>query len=338
MATEFGIMNPEDRALMLSNEKSLWLNVAKFEQCTRIASMLSKTDFIPISFKDNVGNCMVALDLAERMGMHPIMLMQSMYVIKGRPGFEGKFMAALINNSGRYKNPLEYEWRGTQGKPEWGCRAFAVRKSTDKTVYGPWVDWKMVHGEGWASRTGSKWVTMPELMFMYRAASFFVNVNDSDLRMGMPTKEEIEDVTDVVPTATGVYEKPAGKKKNKKMYQPIEKPIEMSAEDVEAVNKVAMEVIPESMEDGSDDCEQETDIKEEVEISREMKRFNEIWYEGDRDAVKHASKEMKTFGSRPKEDQLTDWLKYYDEYLEEKVGELAVIITTPDKDSEETPF
>lgn len=208
---KFELMKSDERAAMLKDETSAWLNVAKFEQFQRVASMLSKTDFIPDRFRNNVGNCMIALDMGQLMGMHPIMLMRTMYIVHGQPGFEGKFVSALINNSKRYNDPLEYEWKGEKGKSTWGCRAFAIRKSTGKKVCGPWVDWQMVEAEGWNKPKGSpprqqksKWTTMPELMFMYRAATFFGRVNDSDLLMGMQTIEEIEDTkTDMIQRSDG---------------------------------------------------------------------------------------------------------------------------------------
>jgi hypothetical protein len=202
----FELMKAEDRALALASEDSAFLNVAKFEQIQRAASMLAKSDFVPAQFQGKIGNCMIALDLADRMRMHPLMLMQTMYVVHGRPGFEGKFASALINNSGRYMDPLEYEWQSAQNKPDWGCRAWAIRRSTEKKITGPWVTWAMVQAEGWNKKPGSKWLTMPEIMFMYRAASFFAKTNDSDLMMGMQTLEELEDEgLTLVKSPTGEY-------------------------------------------------------------------------------------------------------------------------------------
>jgi hypothetical protein len=213
----FELMKAEDRALALASEDSAFLNVAKFEQVQRAASMLAKSDFVPAQFQGKIGNCMIALDLADRMRMHPLMLMQTMYVVHGRPGFEGKFASALINNSGRYMDPLEYEWQSAQNKPDWGCRAWAIRKSTEKKITGPWVTWAMVQAEGWNKKPGSKWLTMPEIMFMYRAASFFAKTNDSDLMMGMQTLEELEDEgLTLVKSPTGEYT--TGEDKPKDLY------------------------------------------------------------------------------------------------------------------------
>ena len=234
-------LGAEQRALMLQQETSVWLNVAKFEQAQRVATMLSKTDFIPQAFRNNVGNCMIALDLAERMKAHPIMLMQTMYIVHGRPGFEGKFISALVNNSGRYEGKLKYEWKGEKGKPEWGCRAWAILKGSDERVNGPWVDWAMVVAEGWNKPKGSgpsqqvsKWMTMPELMFGYRAATFFGRTHDSDLLMGMSTIEEIEDTENQMPAMIkqpdGSFAAATDKPKTADLYKPTQESPKAQAE------------------------------------------------------------------------------------------------------------
>lgn len=51
----------------------------------------------------------------------------------------------------------------------------------------------MVKAEGWLSKTGSKWKTMPQLMFRYRAAAFFARIYAPDITLGMQTAEEIYD-------------------------------------------------------------------------------------------------------------------------------------------------
>jgi hypothetical protein len=53
--------------------------------------------------------------------------------------------------------------------------------------------------EGWYSKAGSKWKTMPELMLRYRAAAFFGRLYAPEILMGMKTVEEIEDVVDLEP-------------------------------------------------------------------------------------------------------------------------------------------
>jgi hypothetical protein len=60
-------------------------------------------------------------------------------------------------------------------------------------LVSPSVTWKMVIEEGWLSKTGSKWKTMPELMFQYRCASFFGRLYAPDILKGMQSVEESND-------------------------------------------------------------------------------------------------------------------------------------------------
>ena len=55
----------------------------------------------------------------------------------------------------------------------------------------------MAKREGWATKSGSKWQTMPELMIRYRAAAFWGRLYASDLLLGMQSQEEVLDVEPV---------------------------------------------------------------------------------------------------------------------------------------------
>ena len=211
---KFELMKADERAVALQNEDSIFLNVARFEQMQRVSAMLAKSDFVPDRFKGSIGNCMIALDMASLMGMNPIMLMRCMYVVNGQPGFEAKFISALINNSARFAEPIDYEWKGQKGQAIWGCRAFGTLKKTGKNIYGPWVDWEMVRANRWDQPKGqgpkqqvSKWVTMPEVMFLYRAVTLFGRTHCSDLLMGMKTVDELQDIQhDLVQAPDGSYQ------------------------------------------------------------------------------------------------------------------------------------
>ena len=52
----------------------------------------------------------------------------------------------------------------------------------------------MVDAEGWRKKNGSKWVTMGELMFIYRAAAFWTRIFAPELSLGMHTSDEVEDI------------------------------------------------------------------------------------------------------------------------------------------------
>ena len=54
---------------------------------------------------------------------------------------------------------------------------------------------QMAKEEGWLTKSGSKWKTMPDLMIRYRAAAFFGRLYAPDIIMGMQASDEIEDIS-----------------------------------------------------------------------------------------------------------------------------------------------
>ena len=138
-------------------------------------------------------NCLVAIDLANRLGLSPIMVMQNLYVVKGKPSWSGSFCAAAVNGSGRF-TPLEFVFVGEPGTPSYGCYARARRFNTGAVCISDTVTMQMAQKEGWLNKPGSKWQTMPVQMMQYRAAAFFARVHCSDVLLGIPTYEEVQDV------------------------------------------------------------------------------------------------------------------------------------------------
>lgn len=179
-----------------------------FELMQRVAKMFSSSDLVPQQYRGNAANCIIALDMANRIGANPLLAMQNLYVVHGTPGWSSKFLIATVNACGRFSS-LRYEWRGEPGQPEYGCRAWAIERETGERLEGIWVTWKMVNAEGWASKSGSKWKTMPDQMFVYRAAAFWQRAYAPELAMGLQTVEDLDDVIDVTPRQVAPAAKPA---------------------------------------------------------------------------------------------------------------------------------
>lgn len=185
-----------------SGEFAGLMDTARFNQGWRIARMFSETQLVPKHFQGKPADCFVGMQMAFRLGVDPLMMLQNTYIVHGRPGIEAKLAIALINTSGMFADPLDYEVEGDDPhKDGYRVRAVAVRKSTGKEIKGPWIDWKMVRAEGWDKKDGSKWKTMPAQMFLYRAATFFGRLYCPERLMGMQTADELQDVEpiDVTP-------------------------------------------------------------------------------------------------------------------------------------------
>lgn len=168
---------------------------SNFANAQRMATALSKSNIIPANYQNNLPNCLIALEMANRIKMSPIMVMQNLYVVYGNPGWSSKFLIAALNCSGRF-SPIRYEFRGEEGKDNWGCRAWAT-DNTGERLNGSWVDIAMAKKEGWYEKSGSKWKTMPQLMLQYRSGAFFTRAYAPEIGMGMQTVEEINDTVDV---------------------------------------------------------------------------------------------------------------------------------------------
>lgn len=162
-----------------------------FIMAMQMAKALSSSTIVPATFQRNDANCLIAIEQAQRLHVSPLMVMQNLYVIQGRPSWSSKFLIAAINNSGKFDMELQFEeTKGKDGKP-FSCMAWTMKNG--RRVEGMTVDMDMAKDEGWLSKNGSKWKTMPQLMLRYRAASFFSSLNCPELTMGLYTKEEMQD-------------------------------------------------------------------------------------------------------------------------------------------------
>lgn len=160
----------------------------------KAAEMLSQATIIPEIYRGKPANCFVAMEFAQRIGCNAMMVMQNLDIIKGKPSWSSKFMIAVANDCGKY-TPIRYEMSGTEGKDDWGCRAFMTEISSGEKLEGPKVTIGMARAEKWIDKDGSKWKTMPELMLRYRAAAFLIRTYAPELTMGIHTSEEREDMT-----------------------------------------------------------------------------------------------------------------------------------------------
>jgi len=159
----------------------------------RMAKSLAASQLVPLAYQNKPENCLIALELASRIGISVMASMQNLYVVHGMPSWSAKFLIGTVNASGRF-TPLRFEWSGEPGKDSWACRAIARDKATNELLEGPWITWQMAVKEGWTTKKGSKWLTMPTLMFPNRAATFWTRLYCPEISLGFQTTEEVIDV------------------------------------------------------------------------------------------------------------------------------------------------
>jgi hypothetical protein len=171
----------------------VFTTIENFKEIYDIGKMFATSTLVPQAYQNKPMDCTIAVDMANRMGVSPMMVMQNLYVVRGKPSWSGQACTALIEGSGKFKN-LRHVYTGEKNTDTWGCYVEAVRIENNEVVRGAEVTIAMAKAEEWVNKTGSKWKTMPELMLAYRASAFFARVHIPNALMGVSVEGEIEDI------------------------------------------------------------------------------------------------------------------------------------------------
>lgn len=229
----------------------------QFETMQRISTLFANSELVPDMYKITetnpkekaTANCMIALEISQRIGASPLMVMQNLVIIYGKPSWSAKFLISTVNTCGRFE-PLQFSFteKGMLGKVDYveytktwetstsgkkypktiatnkqfdgknimdiECVAFTTKKGSDTVLKSSPITIRMAIQEGWYLKNGSKWQTMAKQMLMYRAASFWTNAYAPELSMGMKTVEEQQDIVDIT-DYEDVTEKVASEKAEK---------------------------------------------------------------------------------------------------------------------------
>jgi len=206
----------QSTAITTQSSGSVFSGIKAFEEAQRIAKALASSTLIPPAFQGQQGfaNCLVALEIANRMRISPFLAMQHLHVIHGRPSWSSSFIIAMVNGCGRF-SPLRFEMSGEGDSL--ACYARATDLASEQELKGPTITMAMAKKEGWSTKAGSKWATMGELMISYRAAAFWGRLYASDLLLGLQTQEEVIDVQPVTVKAVA----PSLDELNAKITQPV---------------------------------------------------------------------------------------------------------------------
>ncbi|WP_175689666.1 hypothetical protein [Burkholderia anthina] len=239
------VRSPQPREANLPAVAPGFGSLQSFELMQRAANLLASSTLVPAAYRKTIektdrygnvtetrdnpnalANAVVALNMAQRMNADPLMVMQNLYIVEGRPSWSSQWIIAAINGCGRF-SPLRFdiqklgrkavaytffEWKdGANGRrvreerkqnveiEDMVCIAWALERGSDTRLESPPVSIELAVKEGWYTKNGSKWQTMPEVMLRYRTASFFGKLYAPELLMGLTTVEEAADIVDLNP-------------------------------------------------------------------------------------------------------------------------------------------
>lgn len=160
-----------------------------------------------------MANCMIALNKAAMLKTDPLTIMQNMSPVYGRPSWSSSFLIGSVNSSGRFM-PLKFRF-GEDGRvketftvykkngggqqktidmPNMTCYAYTTERGDKEVLEGTEISIRMAFDENWIQKDGSKWLTMPKQMLMYRAAAFWQRTYCPEILQGFLTVEESEDI------------------------------------------------------------------------------------------------------------------------------------------------
>jgi hypothetical protein len=151
----------------------------------KLAEAFAGATLVPEAFRKSVGNCYIAVNLANRYGMDAWALMQEMYIINGRPMMSGKLAIAILNNS--LAEPLRPVYSG-----EGDDRTITLTGRLQGEAEAQSVTLKVRD----AKTQNEQWRKNPDQMLMYAASRTWGRRFAPDILLGIVfDDEEIPGVT-----------------------------------------------------------------------------------------------------------------------------------------------
>jgi hypothetical protein len=175
----------------MQNAPTMWSDSKLYNQSLQMAKVLSQSDIVPQQYKGKAGNCLIAIDIGNRIGLSPVVVMQNSQCVNNNFTWKGSACKAMIDACGRYQK-TRYVEVGDEGKDNFGVYLEAI-DNDGNIVKGVTVTIGMAKAEGWYGRN-EKWKNLTSLMLRYRAAAFFMRTECASIAMGFLTKEEVEDI------------------------------------------------------------------------------------------------------------------------------------------------
>ncbi len=178
-----------------------------FELAQRQARAYAGSLLVPDNLRGSMENCLVAMMLADEMGESRLAVMQNIYFVHGRAAWITAYMVARANRLGKFKGPIR--WKTVTPPPNVAVECYADLAGVDKdprvsiridlqtAIDNGWTTFKDSK-DGYKVKTHPRWATpiMQEQMLRWRTASWMIRLYAPETMMGLPTKEELDDISD----------------------------------------------------------------------------------------------------------------------------------------------
>ncbi|WHQ72725.1 hypothetical protein KEC54_13915 [Methylorubrum extorquens] len=166
----------------------------KFEHAQRVAKVFAESALVPSHFQNKLANCLIALNIADRMGEDPLTVMQNLAIVSGKPCWQTQYMIARANKSGVFSSRITWRAEGQGG--DLAVTASAALADSGEVVSVA-VSMAMAKADGWLKN--AKYQSMPEHMLRWRSAAMLIRLYAPEVMLGIQSTEEVEDATQSAP-------------------------------------------------------------------------------------------------------------------------------------------
>lgn len=190
---------------------ALYLEKTLFDQVWTAAKLVANAAQCPDFYRGKPEACFVALDIADKLNLPIMTVLQNTYAIGGRPGFMTQFLIGLANQRRAFATPIKFRVSGaawpdgpTRAPGDLAVTAYATLH--DGETVEETVTLAEAVADGWAAKN-PKYRSIPDRMLKYRAASALIGFYAPEIKLGFPTVEELADgeYVDAVPLPDGSF-------------------------------------------------------------------------------------------------------------------------------------
>jgi len=161
------------------------------EAMKKHAMIVAKSGLVPKHFEKYPGAVYTATGIAKAMNEDPVFIMQNIYFVGGKPGWNSSFLLARLRRTKTIKGTVRYDIEDTE-ESGLSVQARCIDADTGDEIVGPAVTMRMAQDDGWTKN--EKYQSIPQIMLMNRALAFLVRYYYPDILAGLPTADELQDV------------------------------------------------------------------------------------------------------------------------------------------------
>lgn len=168
-------------------------DTARFEHMFRIAKAMAQATLIPEHlWKDKtgsfppeqvIGNCFLIVNQAVRWGMDPFAVAPETYCARGKLGFQGKLVAAVVNARAGTKERLNYSFTGAGD---------ALTVTVSGTFEGEEKPRTVTLSVKDAKTDNDMWRKDPEQKLIYSGATKWARRHCPEVILGVLTDDDVE--------------------------------------------------------------------------------------------------------------------------------------------------